>query len=143
MKNIERDEEIYHKREVEGRTLKSIGDEYGLSIGRIRGITARVHRMKVLEKEMGSRWLNPKVMSDIQWSSVRIVNCLITEGAIEMPIEEFIKSCNYNKLIITTNFGRKPIQELCRKLKEHGYKDNENLQKYQQTNLREIIRQRK
>ena len=31
MKNIERDEEIYHKREVEGRTLKSIGDEYGLS----------------------------------------------------------------------------------------------------------------
>ena len=131
MKNIERDEEIYHKREVEGRTLKSIGDEYGLSIGRIRGITARVHRMKFLEKEMGSRWLNPKVMGDIQWSSVRIVNCLINKGAIGMPIEEFIKNFNYNKLMITPNFGRKAMQELCRKLEEHGYKDIEHLQKYQ------------
>ena len=71
-----RDEEIYHKREVEGRTLKSIGDEYGLSSERIRGITAKLCRMKFLEKEMGSRWLNPKVMGDIQWSSVRIINSL-------------------------------------------------------------------
>ena len=140
MKNIERDEEIYHKREVEGRTLKSIGDEYGLSIGRIRGITARVHRMKFLEKEMGSQCLNPEVMGDIQWNSVRIVNCLINEGAIGMSIEEFIKSFNYNKMMLVPNFGRKAIQELCRKLEEHGYKDIEHLQKHQPNSLCDRIR---
>ena len=119
----ERNEEIYHKREVEGRTLKSIGDEYGLSSERIRGITAKICRMKFMEKEMGSRWLNPKVMGDIQWSSVRIANCLINEGAIEMSIEEFIKIFNFHRLMRVPNFGKKAMQELCRKLEEHGYKD--------------------
>ena len=142
MKNIERDEEIYHKRMMDKRTLKSIGDEYGLSIGRIRGITARVHRMKFLEKEMGSRWLNPKVMGDIQWNSVRIVNCLnyYHKGVMEMSIEEFIKSFNYNKMMLAPNFGRKAIQELCRKLAVHGYKDIEHLQKYQPNSLCDRIR---
>ena len=119
----ERDEEIYYKREVEKRTLKSIGDEYGLSSERIRGITARLYRKKLIEKEMGSRWLNPKVMGDIQWSSVRIVNCLVNEGAIEMSIEEFIKTFNFHRLMRVPNFGRKAMQELCRKLEQHGYKD--------------------
>jgi len=119
----ERDEEIYYKREVEKRTLKSIGDEYGLSSERIRGITARLYRKKLIEKEMGSRWLNPKVMGDIQWSSVRIVNCLVNEGAIEMSIEEFIEIFNFHRLMRVPNFGRKAMQELCRKLEQHGYKD--------------------
>ena len=119
----ERDEEIYYKREVEKRTLKSIGDEYGLSSERIRGIIARLYRKKLIEKEMGSRWLNPKVMGDIQWSSVRIVNCLVNEGAIEMSIEEFIEIFNFNRLMRVPNFGRKAMQELCRKLEQHGYKD--------------------
>ncbi len=119
----ERDEEIYYKREVEKRTLKSIGDEYGLSSERIRGITARLYRKKLIEKEMGSRWLNPKVMGDIQWSSVRIVNCLTNEGAIEMSIEEFIEIFNFHRLMRVPNFGRKAMQEICRKLEEHGYKD--------------------
>ena len=118
-----RDEEIYYKREVEKRTLKSIGDEYGLSSMRIRGITAKICRMKFLEKEMGSRWLNPKVMGDIQWSSVRIVNCLVNEGAIEMSIEEIIEIFNFHRLMRVPNFGRKAMQELCRKLEQHGYKD--------------------
>ena len=119
----ERDEEIYYKREVEKRTLKSIGDEYGLSSERIRGITARLYSKKLIEKEMGSRWLNPKVMGDIQWSSVRIVNCLVNEGAIEMSIEEFIEIFNFHRLMRVPNFGRKAMQELCRKLEQHGYKD--------------------
>ncbi len=119
----ERDEEIYYKREVEKRTLKSIGDEYGLSSERIRGITARLYRKKLIEKEMGPRWLNPKVMGDIQWSSVRIVNCLTNEGAIEMSIEEFIEIFNFHRLMRVPNFGRKAMQEICRKLEEHGYKD--------------------
>lgn len=119
----ERDEEIYYKREVEKRTLKSIGDEYGLSSERIRGIIARLYRKKLIEKEMGSRWLNPKVMGDIQWSSVRIVNCLVNEGAIEMSIEEFIEIFNFHRLMRVPNFGRKAMQELCRKLEQHGYKD--------------------
>ncbi len=142
MKNIERDEEIYHKREVEGRTLKSIGDEYGLSIERVRSIAAIVYRMKLLEKEKGSRWSNPKIMSDIKWSSVRIVNCLTYyhKGVMEMSIEEFIKSFNYNKMMLAPNFGRKAIQELCRKLEEHGYKDIEHLQKHQSNSLCDRIR---
>ena len=119
----ERNEEIYHKREVEGRTLKSIGDEYGLSSERIRGITAKICRMKFMEKEMGSRWLNPKVMGDIQWSSVRIANCLINEGAIEMSIEEFIEIFSFHRLMRVPNFGRKAMQEVCEKLEQHGYKD--------------------
>ena len=140
MKNIERDEEIYHKRMMDKRTLQSVGDEYGLSRERIREIVAKLHRVKLREKEKGSRCLNPKVMGDIQWSSVRIVNCLINEGAIGMPIEEFIKNFNYNKLMITPNFGRKAIQELCRKLEVHGYKDIEHLQKHQPNSLCDRIR---
>lgn len=140
MKNIERDEEIYHKRMIDKRTLQSVGDEYGLSRERIRGIVAKLHRVKLREKEKESRCLNPEVMGDIQWSSVRIVNCLINEGAIGMSIEEFIKNFNYNRLLRTPNFGGKAIQELCRKLEEHGYKDIEHLQKYQPNNLCDRIR---
>ena len=135
-----RDEEIYHKREVEGRTLKSIGDEYGLSSERIRGITARVYRMKFLEKEMGSRWLNPKIMGDIQWSSVRIINSLTNEGAIEMSIEEFIKTFNFHRLMRVPNFGKKSMQELCRKLEEHGYKDIDHFRSAKLANHRWLKR---
>ena len=62
-------------------------------------------------------------MGDIQWSSVRIVNCLVNEGAIEMSIEEFIEIFNFHRLMRVPNFGRKAMQELCRKLEQHGYKD--------------------
>ena len=151
MKNIERDEEIYHKRMMGKRTLQSVGDEYGLSRERIREIVAKLHRVKLREKEKGSRCLNPKVMGDIQWNSVRIVNCLTyyhlhhecsadSKGVMGMPIEEFIKSFNYNKMMLAPNFGRKAIQELCRKLEEHGYKDIEHLQKHQPNSLCDRIR---
>lgn len=132
----ERDEEIYYKREVEKRTLKSIGDEYGLSSERIRGITARLYRKKLIEKEMGSRWLNPKVMGDIQWSSVRIVNCLINEGAIEMSIEEFIEIFSFHRLMRVPNFGRKAMQEVCEKLEQHGYKDIDHFRSAKLATLR-------
>lgn len=135
-----RDEEIYHKREVEGRTLKSIGDEYGLSSERIRGITARVYRMKFLEKEMGSRWLNPKIMGDIQWSSVRIINSLTNEGAIEMSIEEFIKTFNFHRLMRVPNFGKKSMQEVCEKLEQHGYKDIDHFRSAKLSNHRWLKR---
>ena len=133
----DRDEEIYHKREVERRTLKSIGDEYGLSSERIRGITARVYRKKLIEKEMKSRWLNPKVMSDIQWSSIRVVNCLRNQGAIELPIEDFIKSFNYYRLMRAPNFGKKAMQEICEKLEEHGYKNIEHFRSLKLSNRRD------
>jgi hypothetical protein len=139
----ERDEEIYYKREVEKRTLKSIGDEYGLSSERIRGITARLYRKKLIEKEMGSRWLNPKVMGDIQWSSVRIVNCLVNEGAIEMSIEEFIEIFNFHRLMRVPNFGRKAMQELCRKLEQHGYKDIDHFRSAKLANHRGYKREYK
>ncbi len=126
----ERDLEIYHKREVEGRTLKSIGDEYGLSREQIRGIAARVYRRKLVEKEMGPRWSNPKIMADICWSNVRVINCLRNEYAMELPIEEFIKSFNYHRLMRVPNFGKKAMQEVCEKLEEHGYKDIEHLRSY-------------
>ena len=142
MKNIERDEEIYHKRMMDKRTLQSVGDEYGLSRERIREIVAKLHRVKLREKEKGSRCLNPKVMGDIQWNSVRIVNCLTYyhKGVMEMSIEEFIKSFNYNKMMLARNFGRKAIQELCRKLEVHGYKDIEHLKNHQPNSLCDRIR---
>ncbi len=147
----ERNEEIYHKREVEKRTLKSVGDEYGLSIGRIRGITARVHRMKFLEKEMESRCLNPKVMGDIQWNSVRVKNCFTyyhyhhdhecsvgSKGVMGMSIEEFIKNFNYHKLMRVPNFGRKTLLHVCERLEDHGYKDIEHLRSAKNCNRREL-----
>jgi len=133
----ERDLEIYHKREVEGRTLKSIGDEYGLSIERIRGIAARIYRMKSAEKEMGLRWSNPKTMADICWSNVRIPNCFYNENAMDLPIEEFIKNFNYHRLMRISNFGKKSIKEICEKLEEYGYKDIEHLRSYKAASRRE------
>lgn len=126
----ERDLEIYQKREVERRTLKSIGDEYGLSRERIRGIAARIYRMKLAEKEMGPRWSNPKTMADICWSNVRIPNCFYNENAMDLPIEEFVKNFNYHRLMRIPNFGKKSIKEICEKLEDHGYKDIEHLRSY-------------
>jgi hypothetical protein len=133
-----RDEEIYHKREVEKRTLKSIGDEYGLSTERVRTIEAIMCRMKLLEKKMGSRWLNPKVMGDIRWTNVRVINCLRNEGAMELSIEEFIETYNFYKLMRIPNFGRKALQEICEKLEEHGYKDIEHFRSVKNCNRREL-----
>ena len=135
-----RDEEIYHQREVEGRTLKSIGDEYGLSIERVRGIAAIVYRMKLLEKEMGSRWSNPKIMNDIRWTNVRVVNCLCNENAMELPIEEFIETYNFYKLMRIPNFGKKAMQEVCEKLEEHGYKDIDHFRSAKLANHRWLKR---
>ena len=132
-----RDEEIYHKREVEGRTLKSIGDEYGLSSERIRGITAKICRMKFMEKEMGSRWSNPKIMNDIRWTNVRVINCLYNENAMELPIEEFIETFNFHKLMRIPNFGKKTMQEICEKLEEHGYKNIEHFRSLKLSNRRD------
>jgi len=131
-----RDEEIYHQREVEGRTLKSIGDEYGLSSERIRGIAAIVYRMKLLEKEKGSRWSNPKIMNDIRWTNVRVLNCLYNENAMELPIEEFIETYNFYKLMRIPNFGKKAMQEVCEKLEEHGYKDIDHFRSAKACNRR-------
>jgi len=136
----ERDLEIYHKREVEGRTLKSIGDEYGLSSERIRGITARVYRKKLIEKEMGSRWSNPKIMNDIRWTNVRVINCLYNENAMELPIEEFIETFNFHKLMRIPNFGKKAMQEVCEKLEEHGYKDIDHFRSAKLSNHRWVKR---
>ena len=138
-----RDEEIYHQREVEGRTLKSIGDEYGLSSERIRGITAIVYRMKLLEKEKGSRWSNPKIMNDIRWTNVRVVNCLYNENAIELTIEEFIETYNFYKLMRIPNFGKKAMQEVCEKLEQHGYKDIDHFRSAKLANHRGYKREYK
>ena len=53
--NIERNKEIYRKRVIEKRTLKSVGDEYGLSTESIRRIVARLDRAKLLEEKNRSR----------------------------------------------------------------------------------------
>tara|TARA_R100000951_G_C2600819_1_gene168122 strand:- start:384 stop:869 length:486 start_codon:yes stop_codon:yes gene_type:complete len=132
-----RDEEIYHKREVEKRTLKSIGDEYGLSAGRVGGIAAKVYRMKLLEKEKGSRWSNPKIMNDIRWTNVRVMNCLYNQNAMELPIKEFIENFNFYKLMRIPNFGKKALQEVCEKLEEHGHKDIEHFRSLKACNRRE------
>lgn len=128
-----RNEEIFHKREIEKRTLKSIGDEYDLSGERIRSIVAKIHRIKLWKKEKRSLCQNPKVMSDIEWNSTRVINCLrwgFKENALEMPIEEFIKNFNYHRLMNCANFGRKALLYICERLEDHGYKDIEHLRSY-------------
>ena len=134
----ERNKEIYHKREVEKRTLKSIGDEYGLSGESIRRIVAKINRIKLWKKEKSLICLNPKIMGDIEWNSVRVKNCLIYEGAMELPIEEFIKNFNYHKLMRVPNFGRKALLHVCERLEDHGYKDIEHLRSAKNCNRREL-----
>lgn len=115
--NIERNKEIYHKRVIEKRTLKSVGDEYGLSTESIRRIVARLDRAKLLREKYRSRLLNPKVMKDIWWSR-RIYNCLYSENLLHVSIKDFAENADFYKTLQRTpNMGKKGIEEIYSALK--------------------------
>lgn len=115
--NIERNKEIYHKRVIEKRTLKSVGDEYGLSTESIRRIVARLDRAKLLKEKNRSRLLNPKVMKDIWWSR-RIYNCLYNENLLHVSIKDFAENEDFYKTLQRTpNMGKKGIEEIYSALK--------------------------
>jgi len=85
-KNSERNEKIYEQRKL-GRTLKSIGDEFGLSSERIRGLCARHERLKIHIKRGGVFLLSYRAQNvirhlsnddDFEWSYknlIKVVNC--------------------------------------------------------------------
>ena len=65
-KNSERNERIYEQRKL-GRTLKSIGDEFGLSSERIRGLCVRHERLKINIKRGGVFLLSSSAQSVIKF----------------------------------------------------------------------------
>ncbi len=85
-KNSERNERIYEQRKL-GRTLKSIGDEFGLSSERIRGLCVRHERLKINIKRGGVFILSSRAQSvikfheyddDFEWSYdylIKVPNC--------------------------------------------------------------------
>ena len=65
-KNFERNEKILEQRNL-GRTLKSIGDEFGLSPERIRGICVRHERLKIhIEKHPEGNFLSTMAQNIIR-----------------------------------------------------------------------------
>ena len=85
-KNWERNERIYEQKKL-GRTLKSIGDEFGLSSERIRGLCVRHERLKFNMKRGGVFLLSPRARfileyftpeNGLEWSYdylIKIPNC--------------------------------------------------------------------
>ena len=85
-KNSERNERIYEQRKL-GRTLKSIGDEFGLSSERIRGLCVRHERLKINIKRGGVFLLSSRAQNvirnlsnddDFEWSYenlIKVGNC--------------------------------------------------------------------
>ena len=85
-KNSERNERIYEQRKL-GRTLKSIGDEFGLSSERIRGLCVRHERLKINIERGGVFLLSARAQcvirnhsynDDLDWSFeslIKIPNC--------------------------------------------------------------------
>jgi hypothetical protein len=55
---------------------------------------------------------------------------------MELPIEEFIETYNFYKLMRIPNFGKKAMQEVCEKLEEHGYKDIDHFRSAKACNRR-------
>jgi hypothetical protein len=63
--NFERNEKILEQRNL-GRTLKSIGDEFGLSKDRIRGICIQHERLKWHIEQEGVFLLSPRAQNIIR-----------------------------------------------------------------------------
>jgi len=127
MKNTARNEEVYHKRVVEKRTLQSVADEYGITRERVRQIVAKIDKKALWEAARASRPSPPKVMKDIWWSR-RAYNCLYNEDLLRVSLEDFVENVSHSRLIHRVpNMGKKTIEEICKRLEENGQQNISHL----------------
>jgi hypothetical protein len=92
--NFERNEKILEQRNL-GRTLKSIGDEFGLSKDRIRGICIQHERLKWRIEQGGVFLLSPRARLILEYFK--------PENGLEW---------SYDYLIKIQNCGPKTIKEI-------------------------------
>ncbi len=127
MKNMARNEEVYHKRVVEKRTLQSVADEYNITRERVRQIVVKMDKKALWEAARASRPSPPKVMKDIWWSR-RAYNCLYNEDLLRVSLEDFVENVSHSRLIHRVpNMGKKTIEEICKRLEENGQQDISHL----------------
>jgi DNA-directed RNA polymerase alpha subunit len=127
MKNMARNEEVYHKRVVEKRTLQSVADEYNITRERVRQIVVKMDKKALWEAARASRPSPPKVMKDIWWSR-RAYNCLYNEDLLRVSLEDFVENVSHSRLIHRVpNMGKKTIEEICKRLEENGQQNISHL----------------
>ena len=127
MKNTARNEEVYHKRVVEKRTLQSVADEYGITRERVRQIVAKIDRKALWEAARASRSSPPRTMKDIWWSR-RVYNCLYNEDLLRVSLSDFVEHLSHNRLMgRIPNMGKKSVEEICKRLEENGQQDISHL----------------
>jgi DNA-directed RNA polymerase alpha subunit len=127
MKNMERNEGVYHKRVVEKRTLQSVADEYGITRERVRQIVAKIDKKALWEAVRASRSSPPSIMKDIWWSR-RVYNCLYNEDLLRVSLSDFVEHLSHNRLMgRIPNMGKKSVEEICKRLEENGQQDISHL----------------
>lgn len=127
MKNTARNEEVYHKRVVEKRTLQSVADEYGITRERVRQIVAKIDKKALWEAARASRPSPPRKMKDIWWSR-RAYNCLYNEDLLRVSLEDFVEHMSHHRLMCRIpNMGKKTVEEICKRLEENGQQDISHL----------------
>ena len=127
MKNMERNEGVYHKRVVEKRTLQSVADEYGITRERVRQIVAKLDKKALWEAVRASRPSPPSIMKDIWWSR-RVYNCLYNEDLLRVSLSDFVEHLSHNRLMgRIPNMGKKSVEEICKRLEENGQQDISHL----------------
>jgi hypothetical protein len=127
MKNMARNEEVYHKRVVEKRTLQSVADEYNITRERVRQIVVKMDKKALWEAVRASRPSPPRVMKDIWWSR-RAYNCLYNEDLLQLSPEDFVENVSHSRLIHRVpNMGKKTIEEICKRLEENGQQNISHL----------------
>ncbi len=127
MKNMARNEEVYHKRVVEKRTLQSVADEYNITRERVRQMGVKMDKKALWEAARASRPSPPKVMKDIWWSR-RAYNCLYNEDLLRVSLEDFVENVSHSRLIHRVpNMGKKTIEEICKRLEENGQQNISHL----------------
>jgi DNA-directed RNA polymerase alpha subunit len=127
MKNTARNEEVYHKRVVEKRTLQSVADEYGITRERVRQIVSKLDKKALWEAARASRPSPPSIMKDIWWSR-RVYNCLYNEDLLRVSLSDFVEHLSHNRLMgRIPNMGKKSVEEICKRLEENGQQDISHL----------------
>ena len=114
---LTRNQQIYHERVVEKRTLQSIALKYGVSRERVRQIVAKEEGQKALEKTFPEV---PVYVRDIFWTT-RVYNVLYNEDLTPLFLQEFIEYLGVNDIRRAPNLGKVGLTEIKTKLAKHGY----------------------
>ena len=112
----ERNEIIYRMRVEEKKKLKEIGDHFGLSSERIRGILAKIERINAAEERRKAA--DPSTIGAMKLS-VRLRNGLWNSNYFEStPVITVLEEFPLIEMIKTPTMGRKTIEEFASEAKK-------------------------